>query len=393
MRVLVISNLFPNALEPSRGLFNKQQLLELAKLAEVQVVAPVPWVPAAARGLSARYARMACVPLEEDIEGLRTLHPRYLVTPKLGRSLYAWWMFRALREPVRQMRRSFPFEVILATWAYPDVVAAAWLARELRVPLIAKVHGSDINLLARGVWRWRLMVQALQQAEHLVAVSQGLKDRLLALGLDANRIHVVPNGVDVTRFRPLDQQSCRRQLGLPPDRRRIVFIGHLVPVKGLDVLLEALKRVPDDVKLSLVGEGAGKPALEARLRANGLGSRVDFAGARGHEEIPLWMNAADVVCLPSRSEGCPNVVLEALACGTPVVATRVGAIPDLIQDGRSGLLVHPEDAHGLAQALTRSLDQSWSLEHIRGRVAERSWRRTAEALLELLASSARPQAS
>ena len=387
MKILAVSNLFPNALEPNRGVFNRQQFKALAALGELQVVAPVPWAPPGLRRLRHSWERASRIPAEGTVDGIRTWYPRHVVTPQVGRAWYAWWLFLSLRPAIERIRREFPFEVLLATWAYPDVVAASWVARALRVPLVAKVHGSDLHVYTRAFWRRRMIAAALTRAAGVVAVSSELKDQVVRLGVDPANVHVIPNGVDTAQFTPMDPVTCRTRLGLPERVRRVVFIGNLVPVKGLDTLLDAFAALPDDVALSIVGEGPLREALTSSVEAKRLSGRVTLVGARPHREMPLWLNAADVVCLPSRNEGCPNVVIEALACGRPVVGTRVGGIPELLHRAECGVLVTPNDARTLADGLRRSLMTPWEPRRIREAVAHHGWEATAQQLAGVLAAA------
>lgn len=386
MRALIVTNLFPNRVEPGRGVFNQQQFAELAKRCDLTVVAPVPWFPRAAwlRRLAPRWSRCAQAPDAETIGGISVHHPRYVVIPNAARALYGWLFFLGIRCTVQRLHQEKPCDVILATWAYPDVFGAALLARRLRRPLVAKVHGSDIHLFARGPIRRRMIAWALGRCSAVVAVSESLREALVGLGVNPARIVVIPNGVDRERFRSKDRREARQALGLPPEGRRIVFVGNLVPVKGPDVLLEAMRRLPGDVCLSFVGDGALREELARMAQAEGLNGRVQFAGRRPHAEIPLWLCAADVVCLPSRSEGCPNALLEALACGRPVVATAVGAIPELLRTGECGIVVPPQQPAALAEALASSLEETWSPEQIRRAVMANGWEESAGRVAELL---------
>ncbi len=389
MRVLIITNLFPNRVEPGRGVFNQQQFAELAKRCDLAVVAPVPWFPRAAwlRRLAPRWARSVQVPDAETIAGIPVHHPRYVVIPKIARALYGWLFFLGVRRTVQRLHQQAPCDVILATWAYPDVFGAALLARRLRRPLIAKVHGSDIHLAARGPVRRRMIAWALRQADAVVAVSEPLRDAMVRFGVEPARIVIIPNGVDRERFRSRSRRDARAALGLAPEGRRIVFVGNLAPVKGPDVLLAAMRRLPGDVRLSFVGDGPMQEYLQALAQSDGLNGRVEFAGRRPHPEIPLWLCASDVVCLPSRSEGCPNALLEALACGRPVVATAVGAVPTLLRSGECGLVVPPDRPAALAEALARSLEETWSPEQIRRAVLANGWEASAGRLAELLTAA------
>ena len=196
------------------------------------------------------------------------------------------------------------------------------------------------------VYRW---------VDRVIAVSEDIAGKLEQSGVDRAKVRVVYNGLS-ERFQPRDQRQMRAQLGLPLDRFIVLFVGLLVPVKGLDVLLDAMALIPEERLLCvLVGDGPMKPELQARAQQSGLGERLLFAGQQPTRQVPVWLSAADVLVLPSRSEGRPNVVLEAQGCGLPVVATRVGGVPELIRDGEDGLLVPGEDPQALAAALVHLL--------------------------------------
>jgi glycosyltransferase involved in cell wall biosynthesis len=244
-------------------------------------------------------------------------------------------------------------DVVHCHWSAAGLVGY-WATRRRPRPVVLTVRGSDLHL-QRGVsgrmnaWVWRRM-------DRVIAVSQDLASRLVAAGVPATRTLVVRNGV-AGRFAPLDRQQARTRLGLPSDRHVILFVGLLVPVKGVDVLLAALRQLADPRSLCvLVGDGSERAALAAAATAAGLGEQVHFAGAQPSTEIPWWMGAADVLVLPSRSEGRPNVVLEAQACGLPVIATHVGGTPELIEHQQSGWLVPPDQPGVLAAAVARLRD-------------------------------------
>jgi len=392
MNVLIITNLFPNSAQPRRGLFNLQQVAALADACALWVVAPVPWRPRwrwlRRLGLSSVVAQ---IPAREVIEGITVEHPRYLAIPVLSRPFNGWLLYLSLRGAVRRIRREFPFDRILATWAYPDVVAAAWIAKAHRVPVIAKLHGSDVHVDSRGPIRRRLIVAALRRCRRIVAVSDALKDEIVRWGLPAQKVAVISNGVDVKRFQPRERAEARRALDLPVDGRLIVFIGNLVAVKGAAYLLEAFHALRQrwggsPLTLAIVGAGVDGRMLQERATALGVGDAVRFVGAKPHEEIPQWLNAADVLCLPSVSEGCPNVVIEALACGTPVVATRVGGVAELVRDGELGFLVSPKDAEAMAAGLQQALTKRWDRQRLCQAVANRAWHANASRLLEVLSS-------
>ena len=382
MKLLIITNLFPNHLDPERGIFNKQQFTRLAKFCDLKVVAPLPWFPKLP--IQNKRSIFADIVQEEKIEGIDTFHPRYLVIPKIGRALYGMFYYLGIRGVVKKIERNFSFDAILATWAYPDCFAAARLAQQLNKPLVVKFHGTDINVLAQSSFRRKMIVETCQKANHIIVVTAALKKQVVEFGIDAKKITVIPNGVDTEVFTPLDQKDCQQKLGLAIDKKHIVFIGHLTPIKGLFYLIEALKQLPEDVYLSVIGDGELQSELDAKIAEFNLQKRVKFFGKRPHSEIVQWMNAADVFCLPSLNEGCPNVVLEALACGRPVVASRVGGIPEIMVSDYLGITAEAKNARSLAHALAHVLNQNWDARKIRDYALRFSWDEGAKKIFELV---------
>lgn len=355
MNVLAITNLFPNNVNPQQGIFNKQQFIQLAKLCSLEVVAPVPWAPKI-RSNDKRMS-LADVAGTETIDGIKVYHPRYLVTPKIGRSFYGFWFYAGIVGTVRKIYQDFPFDIILATWAYPDAFAASLVARQISKPLVIKVHGTDVNVTSQYFLRRAMMKYALNRAENVIAVSYPLKEKLIKMGIAAEKIVVIPNGVDAQMFQRMDKDECQKKLSLPQDKKNVVYVGNLAHVKGVQYLIEAFTDVSDQICLHLVGDGDDREKLEGVVNKRNLAGNIKFYGRRPHQEIPYWLSAADVFCLPSLNEGCPNVILEALACETPIVATRVGAIPEMILSEEQGMLVDPANARALAETINAVLSK------------------------------------
>jgi glycosyltransferase involved in cell wall biosynthesis len=243
--------------------------------------------------------------------------------------------------------------VVFATWAYPDGWAAVRLARRAGLPVVLKVHGSDVLQLDQYPGRRLRTAEALRAVDRVVVVSRDLAEKVIELGADPVRVHLVYNGVDAEKFHPGDRAEARRRLGLDPARPVVLYVGNLYPVKGPDVLIEACGRLAaggTEFDLHVIGQGTLQKSLEARTGALGLATRSLFHGPLPHERLPDWFRAANLLVLPSRSEGVPNVLLEASACGTPYVATAVGGVPEIAHLGRS-LLVPPENPARLADGI------------------------------------------
>jgi len=367
MRVLVITKIFPNAVEPLSSPFNRQQLAALGRRCEVEVLATIPWFPGASK--LARWSpagQLTSVPRHDSIDGLPVTHPRVLYVPRYGHALSgALYAASVLPE---MLRRRGSFDVILGTWAYPDGAAAVALGRALGVPTVVKLHGSDMDVLAERPSLRRQMAATLPRAARVVAVSRALAEKAAALGVPTERIDVIGNGVDGALFHPRDRAAARAALGRGDDSRRwILYVGRLEAEKGLLDLAAAFRSLASeraDCALVLVGDGRARGAVEEALRP--LADRVLVLGPRPLAEVPVWMGACDVLTLPSHHEGTPNVLLEALACGRRVVATRVGGIPDVVHRDELGQLVPVSDPAALAAALGQALGTPYDA----GRVAE-----------------------
>lgn len=391
MKTLLFTNLYPSAAEPTRGVFNQNRFGALARHCEARAVVPVPWWTRARRPAS-----LLGVPME-NMTGIPATFPTYWSVPGVPR-LHGRGMALSLAGYIRRLRRDFPFDVLLAAWAYPDGAAAAQFARQADCPLVIMVLGSDINELAERPDLRPQLLAGLQRAQRIVAVSDALRDRLCGLGVPANRVLVQRNGVDGERFRLQDRQAARARLGLDTATRYLGYIGNFSPEKGCMTLLEAaarLRGIADrSVVLALVGSGAQEETLRARVGTLGIAEQVRFFGRRPHTEIPDWISALDVLCLPSFREGCPNVVLEALASGRPVVASRVGGVPELLND-RNGCMAPAGDSEALADALESALERQWEPESLRATVEYLSWDQyglTLRAALDAAVEAFRPAA-
>jgi glycosyltransferase involved in cell wall biosynthesis len=314
-------------------------------------------------------------------------HPRTLFVPKLA--MVTWGpLYAASIAPVVAPYRK-KVDVVLGTWAYPDGFASVVAARLLGVPCVVKLHGSDINLIAKEPGPRKMTSWALPKAARVVAVSRALADEVVAMGVERERVTIVMNGVDGELFRPRDRAAARAELGLPAGPLA-VFIGNLKPVKGVLDLGAAWARVVrhvPDATLVVVGDGEQQDELVAMTKP--LGERVRLIPRQPLEQVPLYMAAADIVVLPSRNEGTPNVVLEALASGRRVVATAVGGVPDLITSPTLGTLVRPGDPDALADALVLALKEPYDPNEVARLGARGGWAASAAALHAVLQEAAK----
>jgi glycosyltransferase involved in cell wall biosynthesis len=358
MRVLTLTNLYPNPLHPTRATFNRQQLRALAEQHQVRVIAPISWTDELAWRMKGGHR----LPADRRVvcDGIPVEHPRYFFPPKCLRGWYGHFFRESVRRTFRRALAEFRPDVVYSPWAYPDGWAAVELGHQAGLPVVVKVHGSDVLLLSECPRRKKGTLSALRRADAIITVSQDLAERVVNLGADPSRVQVIYCGVDRTLFHPGSQQEARARLGLPSQEPVLLFVGNLVPVKALDVLLEAwahLDRGGARFHGYCIGRGPLQAHLEGRVRDLGLGGRVHLLGARPHDQLPDWYRAASALVLASYSEGVPNVLLEAAACGTPFVATRVGGIPEIAHLGPSRL-VPPGDVAALADAIRDVLQEA-----------------------------------
>ena len=357
MRILAITNLYPNPLQPHRGAFNRQQFRALAERHELRVIAPIAWTEER-NALKKPGAKKLPANRVISFDGLQVHHPRYWFPPRICRGMYGRCFLRSIRAATARMPEFKP-DVILAAWAYPDGWAAAEFGRQINVPVVVKVHGSDILTLADIPGRSRGTREAMTNADAVIAVSRDLAEKVTAMEAKRDGVTVIYDGIDTVKFHPGPQDSARTIVGLDRSGRVLLFVGNLLPVKGVDVLIEAcwqLKARGEQFLCCMIGDGPLRGDLEARIAAKNLTGHVRLVGPVPHAELPNWFRAADLFILPSRSEGVPCVLLEAAACQTPFVATRVGGIPEIAKLN-TGKIIEPEDATAVADAILEVLQK------------------------------------
>ena len=386
IRLLTFSTLYPNSVQPSHGIFVETRLRHLLKSGRVEsrVVAPVPWFPLK-NSVFAEYARFARVPRQEILNGIEVLHPRYPLLPKVGMSSAPFTLALGALPTIKRLQRSgFDFDAIDAHYYYPDGVAAALIARSLGKPLVITARGTDLNLIPKYHIPRKLIQWAASQAQRSVSVCAALQEELVRLGAARDRLTVLRNGVDLERFVPVERRAARRELGLP-DALTFVSVGHLVERKGHDLAIGTLTHFPE-ARLVIVGEGEARAHLEAAAAQLGVRGRVTFAGSVPQERLRFYFSAADALILASSREGWPNVLLESMACGTPVVATRVWGSPEVVNAPEAGVLVDERSAEGLAKGLSRLFEAYPSAQATRQYAEGFSWDDTTQGQLRVFES-------
>ncbi len=385
LRVLSYTTLFPNPRMPFHGLFVRRRLEHLARLCDVRVVAPV--------NVSQDPAAAWSVPRSLDLDGVEVHHPRFAVAPGLFKRLDGDLLYLQSRGTARRIAAERPVDIVDAHYAFPDGFAAGRIAADLGKPYALSLRGSDIHVLTRFRGRRERIRRVLAGAAVVVAVSEDLARAARDLGAEPAHVRVVPNGVEVEKFTGRDRDAARKALGLRPEERLILSVGRLAEVKGFDLLLRAfaeLSRAADaPMRCVILGEGPSRRSLSAIAGALGVAGSVDMPGWVEPSKLPDWYAAADAFVLLSVSEGCPNVVVESLASGTPVVATAVGGIPEMVRDGVNGFLVGERSSEAAAGALRRALGFRWDREAVRRSGAVRDWDSVAKAQLEALREATR----
>ena len=350
IRLLTFSTLFPNEAQPTHGVFVENRLHHLLASGEAAatVLAPVPWFPSAAPRFGA-WATYARVPLTETRHGIAVYHPRFPVIPRVGMNLAPWLLYRAALPALRRlMAAGVRFDAIDAHYLYPDGVAAVWLGRAVGRPVVLTARGTDVNLIPRYAIPRRLIRGAIGGAAALVAVSAALADALVALGAPAAKVTVLRNGVDTVLFRPpADRAAARAALGLAGPTA--ISVGHLIERKGHDLAIAALATLPEWLLL-IVGEGPERARLAALAARPEVAGRVRLLGAIPHADLPALYGAADALVLASSREGWANVLLESMACGTPVVASDIWGNPEVVRAPAAGRIV-ARSADGVAAGL------------------------------------------
>jgi glycosyltransferase involved in cell wall biosynthesis len=379
---LTFTTLFPNSQQPDHGVFVENRLRHLVASGEAEsvIVAPVPYFPSAARCFG-RWARYAPVDRQEMRHGLTVYHPRFPVIPQVGMSIGPALLAAATIGFVRRLLATgLDIDVIDAHYFYPDGVAAVWIGRRLRRPVVITARGTDINMIPRYYFPRRMIGWGIASADGLVAVSEALKRALVDLGAPRDRVEVLRNGVDLSMFRPIDRRVARRDLALA--RPTLLSVGYLIERKGHDRVIEAMRHLPD-FDLVIVGDGPEREALGNLARRVGVADQVRFLGSLPHATLPKVYGAADALVLASSREGWANVLLEAMACGTPVVAANNWGNPEVVKTPASGVLMEKNTPEGIARAV-RTL-----FAHLPARAATRaysegfSWDGTTRAQIAL----------
>lgn len=382
LRLLTLSTLYPNAALPNHGIFVETRLAHLVAHEDVEtrIVAPVPYFPPLPERVAAafgRWGRYAGVPRTESRRGLKILHPRYPVIPRVTSALTPRAVYHAYAAGHDVLaRQGFAADLIDAHYLYPDGVAAIWLARRLGLPAVLTARGSDVTEWPDFPGPARLIRAAIRDADALIAVSDALAERLRTMGANPDRVTTLRNGVDTSLFRPVDRDTARHDLGR--DRPYIASVGHLIPRKGHDLAIRALSilhsRGRPELDLLIIGEGPELRSLRELAISLGLGDRVVFLGALPQARLCRVYSGAESLILASHREGWANVLLESMACGTPVVASPAMGNAEVVREPAAGRIAAANTPEALATALAGLLNAPPAREATRLYAERHGWR-------------------
>lgn len=353
IRLLTFSTLYPNSVSPSHGIFVETRLRHLLTSGEVEsrVIAPVPWFPFR-HAVFGEYARHAAVPRHQERNGLSVDHPRYLLLPKVGMNSAPYMLASAGLKAARALIDSgYDFDLIDAHYFYPDGVAAVMIGKALGKPVVITARGTDINLIPQHAKPRQMILDAARDCAAMITVCAALKDAIVGLGGTAEKITVLRNGVDLMLFKPEDRQKARGDFRMK-STFAIASVGHLIERKGHHLVIEALPQIPD-AELYIAGAGEEESRLRALADKQNVAQRVHFLGAIPQARLRTLYTAADCLVLASSREGWANVLLEAMACGTPVVASSVWGTPEVVATGEAGVLMRERSASGIVEAISR----------------------------------------
>jgi teichuronic acid biosynthesis glycosyltransferase TuaC len=374
LNLLTFTTLYPNPAQPNHGVFVENRLRHLVGTGEARatVLAPIAWCPG---------RNLPTAPLRETRAGIDVLHPRWLAIPKLGMQLSPWLLYHAAARALdRLIEGGARFDAIDAHYFYPDGVAAIWLGRRFGLPVAITARGSDVTQFPDYPLPRRLIVAAAREADAVITVSAGLRDALIALGAPATNITVLRNGVDLQAFHPLERAAARASFGLTG--KTLVSVGALIPRKGHDRTISALAHLPGWTLL-IAGAGPEHDALQALAERLGVADRTQLLGPLPHGELAKLYSAAELSVLSSSREGWANVLLESMACGTPVIASPIPGNPEVVQTPAAGIIATAHTPEAIARAV-----QEWESQHedrsmTRKYAEDFSWEATSQGQLAL----------
>jgi len=383
VKTLLFSTLYPNQIQPNFSIFveNRLQQLLASGEADTKIIAPVPWFPFKNNSFG-KYAKYAQVASQENRHGVDVFHPRYLVIPRIGMNLAPETLFRSALPVARKILDSgFDFDLIDAHYFYPDGVAAIKLGNVLNKPVVITARGTDLNLIPEYKKAREKIIWAAQNAKALITVCQALKDVLVNFGIANDKITVLRNGVDLEKFKPSESRDLlRKELGITG--RTLLSVGHLVERKGHHLIIKAMASLPD-FSLLIAGDGEEMIALASLVKELKLGNRVTMLGSISHADLAKYYAAVDALVLASSREGWANVLLESMACGTPVAATNIWGTPEVVNTPEAGVLIRDREPNSIAASVLKLFENYPDREKTRQYAERFDWTETTQGQLKI----------
>lgn len=402
--VVIFTSEYPKPSLPFQGAFTAQFVKELSQQCKVTVICPIPWLPKLQLFLRLFPAKKPWteIPKQHQVDNVTTYYLPFFTVPFFFRYLNALSIALFSRRQLKKIDSNESVHVIHAHGVYPDAVAASLLGKWFKRPTVITALGSDVNKEMQVAIKQKQSIWALNRASAVAGVSKDLVNTIVNYGIDQNKVHWVPTGVCRNTFNAsantsteeLNKKSAelRASVNLDASAKIALFVGRLHPVKGLDVLLNAVailqKNNRLDFTIVLIGEGSLLDSLSQSAETLGISDAIKFIGPQPQQVVAQWMQAANLLCLPSHMEGLPNVILEALALSLPIVASNVGGIPEVVINDSNGVLVPANDADQLAEALEYGLTKEWDKTKIAQSVDFARWESIVEKYLAIYAASA-----
>ena len=385
MKILTVTTLYPNIIQHRHGIFIENRMRHLLSQypnIQLKVIAPVPYFPFKHK-IFGEYSKLTEVPYKEERFGIEIYHPRYLVIPKVGMHLTPYFLYRSVKKTVKRIiDKGYDFDLIDAHYFYPDGVAATRLANEINKPITVTARGSDITMIPNFPKARQRIQNTLKKISAGIGVCKALVDEMKSLQPDHKPLHTIRNGVDLELFHDKsDRVALRKQLGFK--KFTLLMVGNLVELKGHALVIKALTKLPE-CELVIVGEGDLKQNLIFLANSEGVSERVNFVGGLQQQALPDYYAAADCLMLASSREGWANVLLESMACGTPVIATKVWGTPEVVSQPEAGLLINRsvnEVIQGVETFIMNNIDRSLTRKY----AESFSWNESSLALSTLYA--------
>lgn len=386
MQLLVISTMYPNRVTPVHAVFIQQRILAMSKYCDLKVISPIPYFPFFR--IFKRYRQRKQIPQYENQDGINVFFPRYLSIPHFFKPLEAFSLALSVKRLIK--KEKLDFDIIESHLPFPEGFASVMLGNLYGKPVSTTLRGHDMNVLPAFPVRNRMISYTLKKCIVIFSVAKALKNAAVDLGADKKKVIVLGNGVDPKRFYPYDNEGVRKRLGLLKRDKVVLCVGHLVERKGVHLVVRALDKLRQSGRVGIHLIVIGAPGEEGDFLQNilqeiselGLKKYVHMVGAIDNQALYRWYSAADIFCLASSKEGWPNVLLESLACGTPVVATKVWGTPEVIKNASLGVLVE-RNVDSIANGLNMALSKEWDQDVLISYARSFTWDKIAQKVYSL----------